>query len=168
MSAAPRRLPAPKLEMLLGKGPHARRRLRHFLQHHVGEYRLRDSHGGLPLTRCEAWIEVGELWSEAGLTHGLNLAVHQYGCATSATIFICPASYLIQQVSAVPVPGAAAQVVRLRGLPPLPSTDNVNVDPLTGSAAALQAGGGNDIANLIFSSSGKTVCSCEKLHIHMS
>jgi hypothetical protein len=44
----------------------------------------------------------------------------------------------------------------------------VNDDPLTGSAAALQAGGGNDIANLIFSSSGKTVCSCEKLHIHMS
>jgi hypothetical protein len=72
------------------------RDLAELLEHEVGQNRFGDSRGRLPLAGRERWVQVGEFRTEASLAHGLNLAVITSGCATSATIFIGPASNPMQ------------------------------------------------------------------------
>jgi hypothetical protein len=98
MPVGARRSRAPELEMFFGQDPLGCWGFGHLLQHQVGEYRFGDPRRGLPLTRGETGVQVGELPSEACFAHGLNLAVTWCGCVTSATIFISPASNSMQYI----------------------------------------------------------------------
>jgi hypothetical protein len=82
--------------VLFGKQTVGGGNLAQLLQHEVGQNRFGDSRSRLPLAGRETWVQVGEFGTEASLAHGLNLAVITCGCATSATIFIGPASNPMQ------------------------------------------------------------------------